>query len=66
MVNHGVLICGESVANVFDGMYYLERACTAQVLAQSTGQPLRYVPEDVALRTAQQFQTERQQSANAP
>ena len=63
MANHGVLICGESVANVFDGMYYLERACTVQVLAQSTGQPFRYVPEDVALRTAQQFQAERQQSA---
>jgi ribulose-5-phosphate 4-epimerase/fuculose-1-phosphate aldolase len=63
MANHGVLICGESVANVFDDMYYLERACTVQVLAQSTGQPFRYVPEDVALRTAQQFQAERQQSA---
>jgi ribulose-5-phosphate 4-epimerase/fuculose-1-phosphate aldolase len=63
MANHGVLICGESVANVFDDMYYLERACTVQILAQSTGQPFRYVPEDVALRTARQFQAERQQSA---
>jgi ribulose-5-phosphate 4-epimerase/fuculose-1-phosphate aldolase len=62
MANHGVLICGESVASVFDDMYYLERACTVQVLAQSTGRPLRRVPEAVALRTARQFEAERQQS----
>jgi ribulose-5-phosphate 4-epimerase/fuculose-1-phosphate aldolase len=63
MANHGVLICGESVANAFDDMYYLERACTVQVLAQSTGQPFRYVPEAVALLTAEQIQADRQQSA---
>jgi ribulose-5-phosphate 4-epimerase/fuculose-1-phosphate aldolase len=63
MANHGVLICGNSVANTFDDMYYLERACMVQVLAQSTGQPFRYVPEDVALLTAKQIEADRQQSA---
>jgi ribulose-5-phosphate 4-epimerase/fuculose-1-phosphate aldolase len=62
MANHGVLICGESVANVFDDLYYLERACTAQVLAQSTGRKLRLISDKVARETAQQFEQERQQS----
>ncbi len=63
MANHGVLICGDSVANTFDDMYYLERACMVQVLAQSTGLPFRYVPETVALLTAKQIAGDRQQSA---
>jgi len=36
MANHGVIVCGEPVA-------YVERACMVQVLAMSTGKPLRYV-----------------------
>jgi ribulose-5-phosphate 4-epimerase/fuculose-1-phosphate aldolase len=63
MANHGVLLCGESVANVFDDLYYLERACQVQLLAQSTGKKLRLISEDVAARTAQQFEQERQQSS---
>lgn len=63
MANHGVLICADSVANAFDDMYYLERACTVQVLAQSTGQPFRYVSDAVALFTAEQIKADRQQSA---
>jgi ribulose-5-phosphate 4-epimerase/fuculose-1-phosphate aldolase len=62
MANHGVLICGESVANVFDDLYFLERACKVQVLAQSTGKKLRYIPEHIARQTVAQFEQERQQS----
>jgi ribulose-5-phosphate 4-epimerase/fuculose-1-phosphate aldolase len=32
--NHGLLVCGESVAQTFDLMYYLERACRTQVSAR--------------------------------
>jgi ribulose-5-phosphate 4-epimerase/fuculose-1-phosphate aldolase len=63
MANHGVLVCGESVANAFDDLYYLERACMVQVLAESTGRPLRYIDRDTAALTAQQFEQERQQSS---
>ena len=35
--HYGVTIGGESVAVAFDDLYYLERACRQQVLAQSTG-----------------------------
>jgi ribulose-5-phosphate 4-epimerase/fuculose-1-phosphate aldolase len=62
MANHGILLCGDTIPNVFDDLYYLERACTVQVLAQSTGQPLRLIPEPVCIATARQFEQERQQS----
>ena len=39
--NHGVMVCGDRVDHAYDDLYYLERACMAQVLAQSTGRPLR-------------------------
>jgi ribulose-5-phosphate 4-epimerase/fuculose-1-phosphate aldolase len=62
MANHGVLVCAESVAYAFDDLYYLERACIVQVLAQSTGKSLRNISADVAALTARQFSGERQQS----
>lgn len=46
--NHGVIICGESVAEAFDDLYYLERAAQVQILAMSTGKELKIIPEDVA------------------
>jgi len=63
MANHGVLVCGDSIANVFDDLYYLERAAMVQVLAQSTGGKLRLVPDEIAAQTADQHARERQQSA---
>jgi ribulose-5-phosphate 4-epimerase/fuculose-1-phosphate aldolase len=35
--NHGTLTVGEAVADAFVRMYFLERACSAQVLAQAGG-----------------------------
>lgn len=51
LANHGVIVVGRSVAEAFDDLYYLERACQLQVLAMSTGKPLRPVPEEVARAT---------------
>src|SRR4051812_41495086 len=51
LANHGVIVVGKSVAEAFDLMYYLERACRLQVLAWSTGKPLRPVAEEVAKKT---------------
>jgi ribulose-5-phosphate 4-epimerase/fuculose-1-phosphate aldolase len=39
--NHGSLTCGQTIGAAFLTMYYLERSCQAQVMAQSTGRPLR-------------------------
>ena len=33
--NHGVVVCGARIDHAYDDLYYLERACMAQVLAQS-------------------------------
>jgi ribulose-5-phosphate 4-epimerase/fuculose-1-phosphate aldolase len=47
LANHGVIVVGPSVAEAFDAMYYLERACRLQVLARSMGGRLRAVRPDV-------------------
>ncbi len=62
LANHGVIVIGPTVAWAFDDLYYLERACMHQVLAMSTGQPLKLIAPHVAVRTARQMDGERQQS----
>ncbi|RJG13577.1 class II aldolase/adducin family protein [Pseudomonas cavernicola] len=52
--NHGLLAVGRSIPEAFNQIYFLERACQAQVQALSGGWQLRYPPEDVCLLTAQQ------------
>ena len=51
LANHGVIVAGPSVAEAFDLMYYLERACRLQVLARSTGAPFRKVRPEVVRET---------------
>jgi ribulose-5-phosphate 4-epimerase/fuculose-1-phosphate aldolase len=55
LVNHGVIVVGKSIATAFDDLYYLERACEIQILAQSTHRPLKLVPTEVCRRTVEQF-----------
>mmetsp|Transcript_10231 Transcript_10231/g.33786 ORF Transcript_10231/g.33786 Transcript_10231/m.33786 type:complete len:285 (+) Transcript_10231:755-1609(+) len=45
--NHGVITVGEDVATAFDELYYLERAALVQVLAMSTGKPMKLIQHDV-------------------
>ncbi|CAE7323035.1 unnamed protein product, partial [Symbiodinium natans] len=49
--NHGVIVCGATVAEAFDDLYYLERAAMIQVLAASTGQELLLVDDATAKAT---------------
>ncbi|AOF87035.1 hypothetical protein BSY239_2114 [Hydrogenophaga sp. RAC07] len=62
LANHGVVVCGPRIDHAFDDLYYLERACMAQVLAQSTGRPLKPADKDTAAHVASQMQSERLQS----
>lgn len=55
LANHGVVCSGPSVAQAFDDLYYLERAAKQQVLAQSTGLPIKLIPEEMVKFTAEQF-----------
>lgn len=48
LANHGVVVVGPNIAKAFEDLYYLERACQVQVLAHSTGRPLRRVSDNIA------------------
>jgi ribulose-5-phosphate 4-epimerase/fuculose-1-phosphate aldolase len=50
---HGLLTCGESVAQAFVRMYRLERACQVQLAAQATGAPLIIPPRGVCELSAE-------------
>jgi ribulose-5-phosphate 4-epimerase/fuculose-1-phosphate aldolase len=63
MRNHGVLVVGAGIAEAWDDLYYLERACEAQRLAQSTGRTLKPVAPEVAARTYTQMMAEGRDSA---
>jgi ribulose-5-phosphate 4-epimerase/fuculose-1-phosphate aldolase len=54
--NHGLLACGSSIPEAFSTIYYLERACQAQVAALSGGvEQLVLPPKEVCDHTAAQF-----------
>jgi ribulose-5-phosphate 4-epimerase/fuculose-1-phosphate aldolase len=55
MANHGVIVCGETVAEAYDRLYYFERACQVQLYAMWTGRPLNEVPPDVVAHTLRQY-----------
>jgi ribulose-5-phosphate 4-epimerase/fuculose-1-phosphate aldolase len=55
MANHGVLVCGTTVAEAYDRLYYFERACQVQLYAMWTGRPLKEVPPHVSARTVKQY-----------
>jgi len=55
LANHGVIVCGPSVAYAFDDLYYLERACELQVTALSCNMKLQYPPEEVVRHTNEEL-----------
>jgi len=61
MGNHGVLVCATTVAEAFDLTYYLERSCRNLVLAYQTGQKLHVMSTAVAEKTAQEWESDREQ-----
>ena len=56
MGNHGVLVVGRTVAETFNRLYYFERAAETYIRALQTGRPLRVLPDDVAEKTAQEWE----------
>jgi ribulose-5-phosphate 4-epimerase/fuculose-1-phosphate aldolase len=54
--NHGLLVGGRTIAEAFADIYYLERACQAQVAAGDA--ELIFPPEEVCKHTAEQFYRE--------
>jgi len=55
MGNHGVLVVGKTIPQAFERLYFLERAAQAQVLALSTGRPLKLISEPIIKMTMAQL-----------
>ena len=53
--NHGVLIAAATVAEAFDELYYLERACQTLMIAYASGQKLNIMNDKVAEQTARDW-----------
>lgn len=56
MGNHGVIVTAPTVGEAFDDIWTLERACQILVTAWSTRQPLKVLADDVAEKTARDWQ----------
>ncbi len=52
--NHGTLAIGDTVGEAFLRIYFLERACQAQILALSAGESVNNPPQGAPETTAQQ------------
>ncbi|MGO1118341.1 class II aldolase/adducin family protein [Rhodovibrionaceae bacterium A322] len=52
MGNHGVSAAAPTVAEAFEDLYFLERAAKTMMLAYASGQPLNIMPDDLAEKTA--------------
>lgn len=55
--NHGLLAGGRTIAEAFVNIYYLERACQAQIKGMSGGLTLTVPSAEVCEHTARQFET---------
>src|SRR5271163_5141786 len=55
MANHGISTVGETVADAYDRLYYIERAAQVQIYAMWTGQPLKKLPDAVVEKTQQEM-----------
>jgi ribulose-5-phosphate 4-epimerase/fuculose-1-phosphate aldolase len=51
MANHGISTVGETIADAYDRLYYIERAAQVQIYAMWTGQPLKKLPDTVVEKT---------------
>jgi len=55
MKHHGVMVIGRTIAEAWDDLYYLERACEVQLLAMSTGRPIMPVRPEIAAAAYRQM-----------
>ena len=57
MGNHGVLIASHSIGVAFDDMYTIERCCQVLAMAYATHQHLNLIPDAIAEKTAQDWES---------
>ena len=51
--NHGLLVGGRTIAEAFDHIYFLERACEAQLATQAAGMDQIQIPTPAAQQKAE-------------
>jgi ribulose-5-phosphate 4-epimerase/fuculose-1-phosphate aldolase len=56
MGNHGVMVTSGTIGEAFDDIYTMERACQVLVNAYATGQPLSVLSDEVAEKTARDWE----------
>ena len=57
MGNHGVMVIGSSVSDAFNRLFYFERSAETYIRALQTGLDLNFLSDEVAEKTAQQWET---------
>jgi ribulose-5-phosphate 4-epimerase/fuculose-1-phosphate aldolase len=53
--NHGLLACGRSIAQAFNNIYRLERACQTQLLAMACNREISMPPPEIIARSNAQL-----------
>ena len=61
MAHHGITVTAPTTAKALDDFYYLEVAARVQILALSTGQPLKVMENAIADKHAPIIQAEKDQ-----
>jgi ribulose-5-phosphate 4-epimerase/fuculose-1-phosphate aldolase len=53
--NHGLLACGATIAEAFNNIYRLERACQIQAAAMACNSPIIQIPADLVRKAGEQY-----------
>ena len=66
LANHGVIVTGNTIYEAWESLYYLEKACRAQILSMSMGNKLKIINGQIAKKVSDQIKEEsKSDSANA-
>ena len=64
--NHGIIVTGNNVYEAWESLYYLEKACRAQILAMSLGKKIKSINGQIAKKVSDQVKEEASgESANS-
>jgi ribulose-5-phosphate 4-epimerase/fuculose-1-phosphate aldolase len=66
MANHGVAVVGDTVAEAYDRLYYVERVAQVQLYAMSSGRQLKFLPQEVIDATIKAYRETAPQYGNKP
>jgi ribulose-5-phosphate 4-epimerase/fuculose-1-phosphate aldolase len=66
LANHGIIVTGNNIYEAWESLYYLEKACRAQILAMSLGKKLKPIKGQIAKKVSDQIKEEASgESANS-